>query len=45
MDPHWLENSFPSWVQKCNEAVNAESIELLNEVLADIVHTFFFFLN
>ncbi|CAH8367980.1 unnamed protein product [Eruca vesicaria subsp. sativa] len=33
MDPNWLENSFPSWVQKCNEAVNAESIELLNEEL------------
>ncbi|KAL0885871.1 hypothetical protein Bca101_009854 [Brassica carinata] len=31
MDPNWLENSFPSWVQKCNEAVNAESIELLSE--------------
>ncbi|CAA0370514.1 unnamed protein product [Arabidopsis thaliana] len=31
MDPIWLENSFPLWVQKCNNAVNAESIELLNE--------------
>ncbi|ESQ46310.1 hypothetical protein EUTSA_v10000012mg [Eutrema salsugineum] len=31
MDPNWLENSFPSWVQKCNDAVNAESIETLNE--------------
>lgn len=33
MDPVWLENSFPSWVQKCNDAVNAESIELLKEVM------------
>lgn len=31
MDPNWLESSFPSWVQKCNEAVNAESVELLKE--------------
>ncbi|EOA26462.1 hypothetical protein CARUB_v10022510mg [Capsella rubella] len=31
MDPIWLENSFSLWVQKCNNAVNAESIELLNE--------------
>ncbi|XP_010429320.1 PREDICTED: histone-lysine N-methyltransferase SUVR5-like [Camelina sativa] len=31
MDPVWLENSFTLWVQKCNNAVNAESIELLNE--------------
>lgn len=50
MDPIWLENSFPLWVQKCNNAVNAESIELLNEVMASpeadsvidcIVQTFF----
>ncbi|CAH2061333.1 unnamed protein product [Thlaspi arvense] len=31
MNPNWLENSFSLWVQKCNDAVNAESIELLNE--------------
>lgn len=32
MDRNWLENSFCLWIQKCNDAVNAESIELLNEV-------------
>ncbi|KAJ0260394.1 Histone-lysine N-methyltransferase SUVR5 [Hirschfeldia incana] len=31
MDPNWIETSFPSWVQRCNEAVNAESVELLKE--------------
>ncbi|KAL1212178.1 Histone-lysine N-methyltransferase SUVR5 [Cardamine amara subsp. amara] len=29
--PVWLQNSFPLWMQKCNDAVNAESIELLTE--------------
>ena len=43
MDPNWLENSFPSWVQRCNDAMNAESVELLKEVtvLTNIVQTFF----
>jgi len=49
MDPIWLENSFPLWVQKCNNAVNAESIELLNEVMAspeaDSVIDVYCFLN
>ncbi|XP_009140488.1 histone-lysine N-methyltransferase SUVR5 [Brassica rapa] len=31
MDPNWLENSFPSWAQRCNDAMNAESVELLKE--------------
>ncbi|CAN7017778.1 unnamed protein product [Brassica oleracea var. botrytis] len=31
MDPNWLENSFPSWVRRCNDAMNAESVELLKE--------------
>ncbi|KAJ4902855.1 Histone-lysine N-methyltransferase SUVR5 [Raphanus sativus] len=31
MDQSWLESSFPSWVKRCNEAVNAESVELLKE--------------
>ncbi|XP_010531200.1 PREDICTED: histone-lysine N-methyltransferase SUVR5 isoform X2 [Tarenaya hassleriana] len=33
MNPVWLENSFPSWVRKCNDAANAESVELLKEEL------------
>ncbi|CAN8287794.1 unnamed protein product [Cochlearia groenlandica] len=33
IDPIWLEQSFPSWVQRCRKAVNAESIEVLNEEL------------
>lgn len=47
MDPNWLENSFPSWVQRCNDAMNAESVELLKEVtvLTYIVQTFSFVLT
>uniref|UniRef100_A0A1J3HK95 Histone-lysine N-methyltransferase SUVR5 n=1 Tax=Noccaea caerulescens TaxID=107243 RepID=A0A1J3HK95_NOCCA len=37
MDRNWLENSFCLWIQKCNDAVNAESIELLNEELDNCI--------
>ncbi|CAA7033173.1 unnamed protein product [Microthlaspi erraticum] len=37
MNQNWLENSFCLWIQKCNDAVNAESIELLNEELDNCI--------
>lgn len=32
IDPNWLEHSFDSWAQRCQEAQSAESIEILKEV-------------
>lgn len=33
----WLQHSFPSWVQRCQNARSAESIELLKEELYDYI--------
>jgi hypothetical protein len=32
----WLQNSFQSWVQQCQVACSAESIELLREVCINL---------
>jgi len=33
IDGNWLQHSFQLWVEKCQSALSAESIELLKEVV------------
>ena len=40
----WLKNSFDLWVQRCQSAQSAESIEILTEVLIPFLLYCFFFL-
>ncbi|KAF9620203.1 hypothetical protein IFM89_010938 [Coptis chinensis] len=37
VDPGWLQNSFKSWEQRCQNAQSAESVELLKEEFASSV--------